>query len=408
MKYFSLCLILTSAFLLGSCSGNDKPNNLITIDIQEALKKNGSVKLSELVSDVEFVEFDTVHPEAYFDQARSISVGKNYILIAREFQNQVILFDRNGMFIRLIGRVGKGPGEYVNCFVVGMDPNEKFVFVADYVQKRLIKYAISGEYIKSILYTDVIPRSLIDDIVFIDDNHFGLQVRRNGEPTNNYCSLPVFDLDLNLTHQYLKRANDEDLKLVYDHYKTVFKLDDKVLFCESYFDTVYYLYPDGREEAAYRFDLGKNGFSRNYLSDYNTFKNSSSLDFDFVSSVSETQDYLFISGFASGAFTLAHRKKSGETFSLPAAENCGLFKEPYHTLENDLFGVNPIFIRYSHPDLKIYPVWMWTCRHDLNKTDVINCIRAQQVLLPEKRDEFVKIAERSDAGTLLLVLLKMK
>jgi hypothetical protein len=403
MKHRYIPVIAAFTILVLSCS-NKETGNLTTIDLKEALKHTGVVKLSELASDVEFVEFDSTNPEAYFQQVRSLSVGKNHIMVVDEFRNQVILFSRSGKFIRLIGRVGKGPGEYLQCWLSAMDPEESCILVADHLQKQLIKYAITGEFLKSVSYKDLIPVFLLDGLEFIDDEHFGLVARRTGKPSDDFSSVPVFDLDLNLTHKFLNRANDENLKINNNTNQSLFRLKDKLLYHESFFDTLYYLYPDGHEKPAYRIDVGKGGLTREYLSDYNVYINTNPQVFDRVLNVVEVGDYIFMRGFAGEQFELAYRKKTGESFSLTAPDNCYKSEIQIPCVENDLFGYGIFQIRKFNPDLGIYAEILWT--PDLQDTAVLNCIRGKQVLLPEKREEFIHIIERTGGGTEILVLLK--
>ncbi len=403
MKHCYILFIAAVALLVQSCSDKET-GNLPTIDIKEALKHSGVVKLSELASDVEFVEFDSTNPEAYFKQVRSLSVGKNHIMVVDEHRNQVILFSRTGKFIRLIGRVGKGPGEYLQCWLSAMDPKERCIIVADHLQKQLIKYAITGEFLKFVSYKDLIPVFLLNNIEFIDDDHFGLVARRTGKPSDDFCSVPVFDLDLNLTHKFLARVNDENLKIQYNMNTTLFKLKNKVLFHEPFFDTLYYLYPDGQEKQAYRIDMGKGGLPREYLSDYNVLRSTNQLAFDQIFSIAESREYIFMRGYAGKQFELAYRKKTGESFSLTIPDNCKTTEFRIPCVENDLFGFGIFQIRKSNPDLGIYTQILWT--PDLQDSAVLNCIREKKVLLPEKREEFLRIIERTGGDTEILVLLK--
>lgn len=344
-----LALLLPVFLLLAACksgSGNGKSASLITVDVQEALKKSGVVKLSEIATDVEFVEFDSVNPDGYFSQTRSVSVGEKYIMISDELRKQVILFERSGKFVRLIGRRGQGPGEYVDCRHAAMDPRGRFIVVADYYSNQLVKFSTSGEYLKSVTLNNVIPPTIIDGIVFLDDDHFGLLVRRHGLPTDLYSSFPVFDPDLNLSGRFLQRANDDNLKIRYNNNKSLFRIGEKVLFHEPYFDTVYHLYPDGMEIPLYRIDVGKKGFTREYLSEPAINLNTNQLSFDQIVSVVETPGYLFIRGYAGKAFELAYRKKTGETFSLAVADNCEESGDHFPCMENDLFGYGDIKIRW--------------------------------------------------------------
>jgi hypothetical protein len=287
-----------------------------------------------------------------------------------------------------------------------MDPRGRFIVVGDYYSNQLVKFSTSGEYLKSVTLNNIIPPTIIDGIVFLDDDHFGLLVRRHGLPTDLYSSFPVFNPDLNLSRRFLQRANDDNLKIRYNNNKSLFRIGDKLLFHEPYFDTVYHLYPDGTEIPLYRIDVGKKGFTREYLSEPAINLNTNQLAFDQVMSVVETPEYLFIRGYANEFFELAYRKETGETLSLEVTDNC--YESGIHMpcVENDLFGYGIVKIRWSAPELKVYPDIMWV--PGSKDIETIKCIREKKVALPQKRDEFLRLIGRSGDGKLILALLKMR
>jgi len=133
MKYKFICLFALATILFSFQSKkknlSESPGSLTYIDVLQAFNTEKSFKMSEMVKEVEIVQFET-SSDAYFQNASSSTIGKKYILIADNGNNRVILFDRQGKFIRHIGRKGKGPGEFNRVKYVVMDPAEKFIFIA--------------------------------------------------------------------------------------------------------------------------------------------------------------------------------------------------------------------------------------------------------------------------------------
>lgn len=72
---------------------------------------NAEVPLSSIGSSVEYIALES-SPESYFSVRRQISLSENYILVADKQLNRVLLFNRDGKFLRQIGKSGKGPGEF--------------------------------------------------------------------------------------------------------------------------------------------------------------------------------------------------------------------------------------------------------------------------------------------------------
>jgi hypothetical protein len=60
----------------------------------------------------------------------------------------LFVFDLKGKFIRRVGQVGKGPGEYLNIIDFTVDAKENSIFVLTY--GKILKYSKNSKFIKSI------------------------------------------------------------------------------------------------------------------------------------------------------------------------------------------------------------------------------------------------------------------
>ena len=71
--------------------------------------------------------------------------GKIYVLTKN---NEIFCFDRaTGKYIRTIGRLGEGPGEYVSAMDICYDEKEKCICVVDYYKGAIHNYALDGRFI---------------------------------------------------------------------------------------------------------------------------------------------------------------------------------------------------------------------------------------------------------------------
>ena len=126
-----LSFFISIGFSYQSLAQTCKSTEFQAIDVSKAFESQKSLKLSEVVSDVELVKFEAT-ADSYFANADTWTIGKKYILIS-DGTSRVVLFDRKGSFIRNIGRQGKGPGEFRSPMLVQMDPNERYVIIRDCV-----------------------------------------------------------------------------------------------------------------------------------------------------------------------------------------------------------------------------------------------------------------------------------
>ena len=72
--------------------------------------------------------------------------SKHYILVEDKGTMQVLLFNREGQFIRKIGTSGRGPKEYTELKGAVIDEDAQRVFIGDNARKCLLVYDLEGEY----------------------------------------------------------------------------------------------------------------------------------------------------------------------------------------------------------------------------------------------------------------------
>ena len=71
--------------------------------------------------------------------------GKVYVLTRT---NEIFCFDRaTGKYIRTIGRLGEGPGEYVSAMDICYDEKEKCICVVDYYKSAIHNYSLDGRFL---------------------------------------------------------------------------------------------------------------------------------------------------------------------------------------------------------------------------------------------------------------------
>lgn len=107
-----------------------------------------TVNLSDLITDYSCVQLD-VDAEAYVDKV--LSVSDNYILACRAVYSSsaVKLFDRkSGKFLRDIGSVGNGLGEYPGHYTdLEIDEGRGRVYV---LSRYIMVYGVDGTFIKKV------------------------------------------------------------------------------------------------------------------------------------------------------------------------------------------------------------------------------------------------------------------
>jgi hypothetical protein len=405
IKAYSYCLAIF-ALLFASCSPQKvkTPEELFGIDIIGGYNQAGKMNISELVSDVDFIQLEAV-PESYFTAeqwgfSQNVSISQKHILVMAKKSRSLILFDRQGKFLRKIGRAGKGPGEFVYIETACLDPWDRFIILIDPFSDQIIKYSIDGKVLLTKHFTDYSKQWEADRIRLftLDADHLALLLSRPKVPTDHFSQILLLNEDLNITDSLLKRANDDKLfqrGWVMPHLSASF---GKLLFWENYFDTLYYLYPDGRQEPKYHLLFTKDNLPDNYFNDL-----TGSTGWDklcYIDKIIDLPDHLVLLG------NYNQEESFGLDFNKNTKETINIRRNGRIAFENDLyaFPIMPDF-EVNYFEKTIYQVM----ELGPNTEKLDDKLTNQNVLLPAKRDELVKILEnRTDNNNPLLILMKLK
>ena len=117
-----------------------------------AVKDSIHLPLSYFIEDLEIVKLD--NKDEALVRNSSVTVSDNYILIHCSQNIPFKLFDRKGKFLRNIGSVGNGPGEYVYLSSVVYHPKDSTIRVFDNGSHKYIIYSKEGKLFREINLVD--------------------------------------------------------------------------------------------------------------------------------------------------------------------------------------------------------------------------------------------------------------
>lgn len=144
-------------------------NQVISCNISE-ISDSIDFPLSDLIDACEMVQLET-NESSLFERVWHIGVSDHYIAIHSYGQLPVKLFDRQGKFIRDIGAIGHGPGEYSTLYGIQIDePGDRIYLTPFAMVNKILVYDLNGNYIKDIplLYSSPKCKTYVrDDIVTI-------------------------------------------------------------------------------------------------------------------------------------------------------------------------------------------------------------------------------------------------
>jgi len=155
------------------------------IDLDQASYPDTSFLHSTLYKSVKIIPLET-KKSCLIGAIDQIQVVDNYILIMDAvIANSLYVFDREGHFIRKIGGVGQGPGEYVSIFDFTIDRENKTVYILDGRWPRILKYDLAtGKFIQKIEFERNESGAHMNRFVHIGGNLYATATFYDHSPDN--------------------------------------------------------------------------------------------------------------------------------------------------------------------------------------------------------------------------------
>ena len=142
--------ILIATMICGGCSpyrstsGNEVP----VIDVRSAIQHESPFSIKDDVKSIEYIPLETTD-ECLISNIIDLKADDNYLFIQNGKTSEILAFNRQGKFIRKIGKAGQGPGEYTPFSVssISLDPEKKEIYLNIRNAPALI-YSYHGDYLR--------------------------------------------------------------------------------------------------------------------------------------------------------------------------------------------------------------------------------------------------------------------
>lgn len=416
-KYIFLLLIIVA------CQDNTLKEKR-TFDIVVPVAKGVStvvdkLLLSKAVDDVELVALESNDVSLFnYSKIRNIILTSNYIFV--NTMDRVLCFNRQGKYIRDIGRLGQGNSDYNYCGGIGADSTKQVIYVASGLGSNnvLNTYSFDGRFIGAMHIAKYGAQMASSSFhreergyCFIHNNHVFRRL------------LPIYDGSDDIWQIELKDTLGNIIDRIYDpicvkYYKKMVKSDgipinslpyiwgtfspmlnffhDNINILFEANDTIYSYLPD-KKEIRTKYIMDMNRKDNLSFEDLRVLGKSDEYFEEIVArEIYETTDYLYISVEKDDcAYLVEWNKKSDSICSI---RNKGEIKDAIlggkirKTLEpgwtNDICG-GPLF----YPDHHNCNQWIGIYNAEnllkLNKQK----IKEEKVLCPFLRNQLVNIIE---------------
>ena len=142
-----LLVLLCAGILAVSCR-EQKKSAPTGADVKEVTFKEApkDFLIASSFKNIHMIQLEAKEECLISDIKRVVDVdGKVYVLTRT---NEIFCFDRaTGKYIRTIGRLGEGPGEYVSAMDICYDEKEKCICVVDYYKSAIHNYSLDGRFL---------------------------------------------------------------------------------------------------------------------------------------------------------------------------------------------------------------------------------------------------------------------
>ena len=264
------------------CNNSDEKikNNPFHIDYDNC-KLSIDLTLSDLIEDCKLIPLETT-PESILGRfIRIINISGDYIIIADG--NNVYKFSKDGKFINIILKKGRGPGEISGSCRYFYEKNKNLLFIEDdFVENDYlrcydinsetflpsIKKCFQGRWIDFIVYQDSLIMGSVEGLQRGETNPYALFIQNfegrfiQGIKSNRTFSIPRNDGNDNVLQRFIISEGDKSLHVKYQYDDTLFTLKDNNLS--------FYLIPEYRNKNRQPNIMGTEG-DRN--TSYDSYEN---------------------------------------------------------------------------------------------------------------------------------------
>ena len=291
----------------------------VFIDLHQ--KSESKLNVSEFADTVMYIPLET-NSKSFLKRVIQIQITDKYIFI--NGRDQLLLFSREGKFIRQIGKKGKGPGEHLLIF--GFVVVQDTVYISSSGNRSLLKYNVNGNFLEGLPTLSQLPRFNVTP-----DNRIVSYIDISGR-------LVFFDRKLKGDATITIDHNVSDKRALYswwDDFDTYFqKSEHRLLFTNYMSDTIWDI-SKGRKDIGYIMNLGDQLLPEkyrveNFLGDFQRFEKTAAR-YQKVN-LFETPSFLFL--FQKGWI---EKNKINSTYIHDVAANTTRkFESPY--IFDDLIG----------------------------------------------------------------------
>jgi len=229
-----------------------KPDKFFQINYETLLKKKEMIGLSQIASNVEYVNLETRDECLMWGGVKRYLFTDDFIFISN--RDHILKFSRDGKFISKIGTPGRGPGEIDLIINMSILPDKKLIIVQTNVGRKLLYFTFDGDFVKTVAFT-----SFVQYVKVLRDGKY-LTHDDGGSGKNKYTFCLVNEkmdtLSVKKNYNYWVYTQNTMIGIGYPQFVPYYESGGRNYFKTMYNDTVFSISSD-KIVPSYFIDLGK-------------------------------------------------------------------------------------------------------------------------------------------------------
>ena len=214
-------IILSTLFCISilcytSCSDTQQSFN-----IKDGLKDTIEINFDSMYKHCDLISLKSDNGYVLAKNPSIVYADDNFIIINSD--NSVYLFDGGGLFLREIGKFGKGHGEHgviTSCFY---DKTNNIIYVCSF-GNEIYCYSINGEYIKKIIVN--IEKGGISRAFGLVDNSKIISVKNVYKRGGLKCYATIYNDNGNIDKEFLLYSDQLSFKLTTESFPIVYSFNN--------------------------------------------------------------------------------------------------------------------------------------------------------------------------------------
>ena len=152
MKRKQLLYLLTSSLLVACQPKADVGTEIPVANLRELISNPSMLSLNEEIKQVEYIPLRTTEDDqSLIDGVAGFAVTSKHIYVYPVKEQRIVLFSRQGEFIRTLITFGQGPGEF-NDMLSDIQANEERNRLYLFGFSGIWEYTLEGEYLQKYEY----------------------------------------------------------------------------------------------------------------------------------------------------------------------------------------------------------------------------------------------------------------